>query len=59
MGSAMIKVYARSCERGQKNFYDDIVNSATKSVRDASDAIRAQIEDDGYVINEDGTCSRK
>lgn len=55
----MIKVYARSCERGQKNFYDDIVNSTTKSVRDASDAIRAQIEDDGYVINEDGTCSRK
>ena len=51
----MVKVYARQCEKGEKNFYDDIVNSKSASVRKLADQIRDQIHADGYVILDDGT----
>lgn len=52
---AIVKVYARQCEKGEKNYYDDIVNSKSASVRKLAEQIKAQIEADGYVILEDGT----
>lgn len=46
----MIKVYARLCEKGEKNFND--VPENLKS------AVRVVIESDGYVINDDGTVTK-
>ena len=43
----MAKIYARLCEKGEKNFYD----VPTKLQSQA----RAIIEADGYIINPDGT----
>lgn len=54
----MVNIYARLCEKGEYNYYDDIVNSSKLSVRKLSSQIRIQIEADGYVINEDGTVTR-
>lgn len=51
----MVKVYARQLEKGEKNYYDDIVNSKSASVRKLADQIKIQVELDGYVILEDGT----
>lgn len=52
----MVKVYARLCENGSYNYYDDIKNSKKKSVSKLADDVKAQIEEDGYIILEDGTC---
>lgn len=46
----MVKVYARSCEADGKNF-----NTVPKSLQTK---VRAQIEADGYIIQEDGTVIR-
>ena len=43
----MAKIYARLCEKGEKNFND--VPTKLQS------QVRAIIEADGYVINPDGT----
>ena len=43
----MAKIYARLCEKGEKNFYD--VPTKLQS------QVRAIIESDGYIINPDGT----
>ena len=43
----MAKIYARLCEKGEKNFYD--VPAKLQS------QVRTIIEADGYVINPDGT----
>ena len=43
----MVKVYVSLCEKGARNF-----NTVPKSLQAQ---VRAQIEADGYVINEDGT----
>ena len=43
----MAKIYARLCEKGEKNFND--VPAKLQS------QVRAIIEADGYVINPDGT----
>lgn len=47
MASAIAKVYARSCEKGTKNF-KEVPDNLQKEVK-------AIIEADGYVINKDGT----
>lgn len=43
----MVKVYVSLCEKGVRKF-----NTVPKSLQDQ---VRAQIEADGYKINEDGT----
>lgn len=43
----MVKVFASACEKDGKNFYT-VPKSMQKKVK-------AQIEEDGYVILEDGT----
>lgn len=43
----MAKIYARLCEKGEKNFNDVPAKLQNQ--------VRAIIEADGYVINEDGT----
>lgn len=43
----MAKIYARLCEKGEKNFND--VPTKLQS------QVRVIIEEDGYVINPDGT----
>ena len=43
----MIKVYVSLCEKGVRNF-----NTVPKSLQEQ---VRAQIEADGYKINENGT----
>ena len=43
----MVKVYARACESDGKNFY-----SVPKSMQKK---VKAQIEEDGYIILENGT----
>lgn len=43
----MAKIYARLCEKGEKNFNDVPSKLQTQ--------VRMIIEADGYVINEDGT----
>ena len=43
----MVKVYVSLCEKGVRN-----CNTAPKSLQEQ---VRAQIEADGYKINEDGT----
>jgi len=47
----MARVYATSCEKDGKNFYD-----VPKRLQDK---VREIIEADGYIINEDGIVSRK
>lgn len=44
----MARVYADLCEKDEKNFY----SIKSKSMQDK---VRAIIEADGYMINEDGT----
>lgn len=51
----MVKVYSRQVEKGEKNYYNDIVSSKSASVRKLADQIKEQIEADGYIILEDGT----
>lgn len=51
----MVKVYARQCETGVKNYIDDIVNAKSASVRKLAPQIKEQIEEDGYIILDDGT----
>jgi len=46
----MARIYATSVERGEKNFYD-----VPKRLRPQ---VRKIIEDDGYIINEDGTVTK-
>lgn len=46
----MVKVYARSCEADGKNFF-----TVPKTLQAK---VRAQIESDGYIIQEDGTVIR-
>lgn len=46
----MARIYATSCERDGKNFND--VPARLKP------QVRAIIEADGYIINEDGTVTR-
>ena len=46
----MAKIYARSCESDGKNFF-----TVTKRLQSQ---VRAIIEADGYVINEDGTVTK-
>ena len=46
----MARVYATSCERDGKNFFD--VPSKLQ------DKVRQIIEADGYIINEDGTVTK-
>lgn len=43
----MVKVYARSCESDGKNFY-----SVPKTLQAK---VKAQIEEDGFIILEDGS----
>ena len=43
----MARIYATSCERDGKNFYTVPKSLQTK--------VRAIIESDGYIIEEDGT----
>lgn len=43
----MVKVYVSLCEKGVRNF-----NTVPNSLQEQ---VRAQIEADGYKINEDGT----
>ena len=43
----MVEVYVSLCEKGVRNF-----NTVPKSLQEQ---VRAQIEADGYKINEDGT----
>lgn len=43
----MVKVYVSLCEKGVRNF-----NTVPKPLQEQ---VRAQIEADGYKINEDGT----
>ena len=43
----MVRIYATSVERGEKNFFDVPAK--------LQDKVRAVIEADGYTINEDGT----
>lgn len=54
----MVKVYARQLEKGEKNYYDDIVNSKSASVRKLAVQIKEQIEADGYEVLDDGTVVR-
>ena len=51
----MVKVYARQLEKGEKNYYKDIVNAKSASVRKLADQIKDQVEEDGFVILEDGS----
>ena len=46
----MIRVIATACEKDGKNFFT--VNKALQ------DKVRAIIEEDGYVINDDGTVTK-
>ena len=46
----MVRIYATSVERGEKNFFD-----VPKKLQDK---VREIIEAEGYVINEDGTVSK-
>ena len=46
----MIRVIATACEKDGKNFF-----TVNKTLQDK---VRAIIEADGYVINEDGTVSK-
>ena len=43
----MAKIYARLCEKGEKNFNDVPAKLQAQ--------VRTIIEADGYIINEDGT----
>lgn len=43
----MAKIYARLCEKGEKNFFD-----VPKKLRNQ---VREIIESDGFTINDDGT----
>lgn len=47
----MAKVYARLCEKGEKNFNDVPKNLQSK--------VKTIIEEDGYAINEDGTVEKR
>ncbi len=47
----MAKVYASLCEKGVRNFFTVPTN--------LQDQVAAIIESDGYVINEDGTVTKK
>lgn len=47
----MAKVYARLCEKGEKNFFDVPENMQGK--------VRVIIEADGYEIEPDGTVVKK
>lgn len=47
----MARIYANSCEKGLKNF-----NDVPKKLKDQ---VRELIEDDGYIINEDGTVTKE
>lgn len=47
----MARIYATSCERDGKNFYDVPARLRPQ--------VKKIIEDDGYVINEDGTVTKK
>lgn len=51
MASAIAKVYARSCEKGTKNF-NDVPENIQEEVREI-------ILKDGYIINKDGTVEPK
>lgn len=51
MASAIAKNYAKLCEKGRRNFFD--------VPQDMQDEVRAIIEADGYVINEDGTVTKE
>ena len=44
------KIYATSCERDGKNFFDVPKN--------LQDRVKEIIEADGYIINEDGTVTK-
>ena len=47
----MAKIYAVSCMRDGKNFYD-----VPKKLQDK---VRAIIEADGYIVEEDGTVTKE
>lgn len=47
----MAKIYAKSCENDGKNFFT--------VPRRIQEQVRAIIEADGYVINEDGTVTKE
>lgn len=47
----MARIYANLCEKNLKNFYSDVPKSLQNSVR-------AIIEADGYIINDDGTTTK-
>jgi len=47
----MVRVYATSCEKDGKNFYDVPLRLRPQ--------VKAIIEEDGYQINEDGTVTKK
>lgn len=46
----MVKVYARLCEKGIKNFND--------VPTELQDKVRSIIEEDGYYIQDNGTVSK-
>lgn len=46
----MAKIYAKSCEKDGKNFF-----TVPEKLQDE---VRKIIEEDGYVINKDGTVTR-
>lgn len=46
----MARVYATSCEKDGKNFFDVPLRLRP--------AVKKIIEDDGYIINEDGTVTK-
>lgn len=48
---AIARIYANACEHKGKNF-----NSVPKSI---SDDVAALIEEDGFIINPDGTVEEK
>ena len=44
-------LWAKKCERGEKNFFDVPAK--------LQDEVRAIIEEDGFVINDDGTVTER
>jgi len=55
----MARVYADLLERNLKNYNDDILNSKSSATRKLAPQIKAIVEADGYVINPDGTVTKK
>ena len=47
----MVRVYADLCEKGVRNFYSVPVNLQPQ--------VRVMIERDGYIINDDGTVTKR